>query len=309
MAANPQSWVDYFRTIVWIDTLIETLGVGHTALDRVYFEKYVSGSVGADEPPGESDRRFFRYFEGKHVPRPDPVINQNPDCGGWQLKIDPLRAMELEAPGSARWFFLPLFNLLDGRIQSSKAFQERMARIDVVGKLFDHVLGMLAAECKRKFRADGPAFAKPLCLTDRRYEKAALSIRMVREELLRLDDDIVDVLFHRNGDQFYRRPSEVSYEVNFLLKEVSINRLTAAIGLYLEAELLDSVGRIQPIAELIEFQLSSLDQELNFKRVARQLALVVRMGFGSQVLAGYCRNEAEINAFPASWAPYLRSVL
>lgn len=306
MAANPQSWVDYFRTIVWIDTLIDMLGMGHTALDRLYFEKYVSGFVGTDEPSGESDRRFSRYFEGRHVPRPDPVINPALDCSRWQIKLDPLRAMEFEAPGSARWFFLPLFNLLDGRIQSSEACRKWMAGIDAGDELFDRLLRTLAAECKRHFRGDGPAFVNPLCLTDRRYEKAPLSIQMVREELLRLDDDIVHVLFQRKGGQLYRWPSEVAHEVDFLSKEVSINRLTAAIGLYLEAELLVSVDRIQPIAELIEFQLPSLDQELNFKRVARKIEAVVRMGFGPQVLAGYCRKEAEINAFPASWAPYLR---
>ncbi len=303
MAANPQSLIDYFRTIVWIDSLIDMLGMGHTALDRLYFEKYVSCPVGADEAPGESDRRFSRYMEGKNVPRPDPVITLASDCSSFQVRLDPLRAMEQEAPGSARWFFHPLFNLLDGRIQSSKATLKRMRSIqDPGGKLFDDLLKMLRSELKKSLRSGGTVHNLPACLAGRRGDGYPYSIRMVQEEILRLDDDIVHVLFQERGEQLYRRPSEVSREVDFLSREVSVGHLTAAIGLYLEAELLVAVDRIQPIAELIKFQLPSLDREQNFKRVARKIATVVRRGFPPYELDGYRREEAEINGFPASWA-------
>lgn len=308
MAARPQSLVDCFRTIVWMDRLINQLGTTHTALDRLYFEKYVSCFLAADEQAGESDRRFRRYFEGKNVPRPDPVIAPNQEGSGWEIKLDPLRAMEQEAPGSARWFFHPLFNLLDGRIHSSEAIVKWMReRRDPGGELFDEVFKMLISGWERSLRREGKR-EPPACFSIGHEKGSQFSIQMVREEMLRLEGSIVSAFFQEKDGQLYRRPSPVTEEVEFLAMKISLDHLTAAIGLYIEAQLLGALDRIDPIAALIEHQLPSLDEEANFKRVSEKLAIVIRDGFGARDLLGYSRLAAEVNGFPASWGNYIRNV-
>lgn len=301
MVAKAQNLIDYFRTLVWMDTLIEMLGLGPTGLDRLYFEKYASNTESSDATVGEPDRRFLRYMHGRSIPRPDPVIAINTDGSASMLKLDPLRAMELEAPGSARWFFHPLFNLMHERVVSSEAALERMMQREVPGfSEFRNFLDLMVSRVRR------PRFEEPFYESRRRSflrkeVASSFSLHMVREELLRLDEEIVCFLFKRDDDQYYRRRSSISREVNSLSREVSIGHLTAGIGLYLEAEFMVAPDRIQPIAELIEFQLVSIEEENRFKRIGKKLIETIRREFSFYTLPGYCPKLAEVNGYPASW--------
>lgn len=297
MRKPERSVIDRMRVMVWFDALSTALGMGPAELGNEFRDKFRRLMVTGTDEAQARDNRFYEYRDGSMLPEHD----FNPDNLGSVLNF-----AELYAPGSLQWIFLPLFNLLDGPLRSSSTVRnkiraqadERMLfMFDALGlspMKVDGVVGYGKAKRKQRYRL-------PACFREGDTVNTQLSIQGVHRELLRLNEVTVQALFKLEGHYFFRKYDPVEQEIAALSVEISLNNLTASVGLALEAEYTNWSDRYGPLCHLIARQLPALEAYPPLKRVADELGKLLLYRFHEDRLLGYSKLDVLFAGLPESW--------
>jgi len=218
--------------------------------------------------------------------------------------------MEELVPGSAYWYFHPLFNLLDGPIHSSQAYLKKRENPGL--KLMEEAINtirnegnraqMLGKSVKERRRLKALEAARCIAL-DPRQEINPFSTQRIHSEVLRLGDAMTKILFSSLNDRMYRRYRNIRSEIKELGDRTSLDRLAAGIGLVLEAENMCDHTRHIAAASYVKAQLGALYKERYLQRVQEMLATIISLRFISGGLEGYS-SDFTTSGVPESWKDF-----
>lgn len=289
--------IDRMRAMAWFDALSDALGMGPAELGNEFRDNFRGLFVtGADEAQAR-DNRFYAYQEGSMLPDHDFCPDNIASAFNFAA---------MSAPETLQWIFLPLFNLLDGPLRTpgtvrikirAQADARMLAMFDALGlspMKADQVVG--CGKAKRKLR-----YRLPACFRDFDTTDAPVSLQSVHRELLRLNDVTVQTLFKMEGNRFFRKSDPVEQEIAALSAELSLNNLTAAVGLALEVELTNSSDRYGALCHLIDMQLPALKAHHPLTRIESELNQLLRYRFHEDRLLGYSKLDMLFAGLPESW--------
>jgi len=302
MANSKRTHIDWARTIVWFDVLSQRTNLGASGLDSHYMRACSEFSnLRTIDRQLEPDNRFSLYKDGLASPRPDLLPGGLPGA---------LHVMEELVPGSAYWYFHPLFNLLDGPIHSSQAYLKKRENPGL--KLMEEAINtirnegnraqMLGKSVKERRRLKALEAARCIAL-DPRQEINPFSTQRIHSEVLRLGDAMTKILFSSLNDRMYRRYRNIRSEIKELGDRTSLDRLAAGIGLVLEAENMCDHTRHIAAASYVKAQLGALYKERYLQRVQEMLATIISLRFISGGLEGYS-SDFTTSGVPESWKDF-----
>lgn len=282
--------------MAWFDALSQSLGMGPSELGNEFRDNFRGLFVTGTDEAQARDNRFYAYQDGSMLPEHD----FSPDNIGSVLNF-----AVMSAPESLQWIFLPLFNLLDGPLRTpgtvrnkirAQADARMLAMFDALGlspMKADQVVSYGKANRKQRYRL-------PACFRDFDTTDTPVSVQSVHRELLRLNEVTVQTLFKLEGHHFFRKSDPFEQEIAALSAELSLNNLTAAVGLALEVELTNSSDRYGALCHLIAQQLPALKAHPPLARIENELNQLLRYRFHQDRLLGYSKLEILFAGLPES---------
>jgi hypothetical protein len=290
----PTSCCYRFRVMSWMAGLMRLSGLSCVELERLYFRKH--GAKGLEKT---NTNRFAKYLSGVGC-----IVD--PDANG---VLSAPMAMELEFPTSSRWLFHPLWNLLDAPLRSTQEWLRVNGDADNLN--LDLTEEQSTEQFMKAWLAAWANFAreKPskAVLPGSRIPLSASSkfgqnrrIHQIHGEMLRCSDAVRGILFHRDGFEAFRRYGPAEDEAHSMGAEPSLDRLTGAIGMLMEAREIEDSHRILVSSQLVTNLLHVIFLVPDFNRFKSELMSLCLL-YRIMDAHPYDRRTTTIRALPQSW--------
>jgi hypothetical protein len=286
---------DRFRVMSWMAGLMRISGLSCLELERLYFRKYAAKGL-----EKSNTGRFAKYLSGIGC-----IVD--PDANG---VLSAPMAMELEFPTSSLWLFHPLWNLLDSQLRSTKEWLKANGDTDKLD--VDLTKERSTEQFMRGWLVAWANFAreKPskVALPNSCIQLSASGnfgqnrrTHQIHGEMLRCGGTVRGILFHRDGFEAFRRYGPAEDEARSMCAELSLDRLTGAVGMLMEAREIEDPHRIHVSSELVTNLLQVILLVPDFEKFKSELISLCLL-FRIMDVHPYDRRKSIRQSLPQSWA-------
>lgn len=209
-------------------------------------------------------------------------------------------AAEYCFPGSSRYFFHPIFNLLAGRIESSEKTRARSRRIP--DAWVEQALRLGQADEAAEYAASNARFDSRARV---RVPKTARddSLDWIHANMYALVPEARNTLLKRTGlARGWRRASHtLDHEITALGSLPALEALAGAFALHLEANAIRDAERSEVSRRFVIEQLARVNNEAILRRVAKLIEMSVMDRLNYSSFARYDPEWIAIHTLPDSW--------
>jgi hypothetical protein len=277
------------RSILFANALKADTGLSSGSIgERIRRTAYAPISKLSEAP---SPHTVSAYLSGK---RPIPFDPPGSSTPSW------LMAAEYCFPGSSRYFFHPIFNLLAGRIESSEKTRARNRRIPDAWAEQASRLGQ--ADEAAEYAASNAKFDSRARVRVPRTAQDE-SLDWIHANMYALVPEARNTLLKRSGLALgWRRAFHtLDHEIATLGSLPALEALAAALALHLEANVIRDAERSEASRRFVIEQLARLKSEAILRRVAKLIAMSVTDRLSYSSFARYDPEWIAIHTLPDSW--------